>query len=390
MAGLAEHRGPEGDSFWTWRKVMYGFLEKLSPDDVEAIAAMAMVEMLEGGFTSLAEFHYLHHGPEGQRYANPAELAGRVINAAVETGMGLTLLPVFYAQGGFGGRAAQEGQRRFVSADVDSYLRLHESARQAIGHQTGMVMGMAPHSLRAVTPEQLTALLGNFPNGPVHIHIAEQMREVEDCIAWSGQRPVEWLLEHAPVDERWCLIHATHMTPEETRRVARTGAVAGLCPITEANLGDGVFPGTDYAAQDGRYGVGSDSNVEISASGELRLLEYSQRLHLRGRNLMARTQGQSTGEVLYRSSLHGGAQALQQPVGHIAVGCRADFVILDRHHPALMTVEPEYFLDCYIFNGGKSTITSVIANGKTVVENGRHINRDAFVRRFANRMKTLA
>ncbi|MGL4637987.1 MAG: formimidoylglutamate deiminase [Beijerinckiaceae bacterium] len=389
MAGLGERRGPAGDSFWTWRQVMYRFLEKLSPDDVEAIAAMAMLEMLEGGFTSLAEFHYLHHRPDGIAYANPAELAERIIKAAVETGIGLTLLPVFYAHGGFGGQEAQVGQRRFLSRDADAYLRLHERTAKIVSAQKGMVLGSAPHSLRAVTPDQLKALHETLPNGPIHIHIAEQTREVEDCLAWSSQRPVEWLLDHVPVDQHWCLIHATHMTGDETQRLARSGSVAGLCPITEANLGDGIFPGVDFIAHGGTYGVGSDSNVEISAPAELRLLEYGQRLSHRGRNLMATTEGQSTGEALYLAALKGGAQALQQPVGRIAVGCRADFVVLDQNHAALAAGGPELALDSFIFNGGKHAINIVISGGETVVENGRHIRREAIVQRFAASVKRL-
>jgi formimidoylglutamate deiminase len=389
MAGLAERRGPQGDSFWTWREVMYRFLERLTPDDVEAIAAMAMVEMLEGGFTSLAEFHYLHHAPDGRPYADPAELAGRIIAAAGETGIGLTLLPVFYAQGGFGGQPAQPGQRRFISADIDAYLALREAAAKALSGLEGAVLGAAPHSLRAVTPEQLSAFLAATPDGPMHIHIAEQVREVEDCLAWSGSRPMRWLLDHTPVDARWCLIHATHMLPDEIRSVARSGAVAGLCPITEANLGDGVFAGVDFTAAGGAYGVGSDSNVEISASGELRLFEYSQRLLHRGRNLLAAEEGASTGETLYRKALAGGAQALAQPIGAIAAGRRADIVVLDTHHPALAGSSSAHWLDAYLFNAGRSAIDRVMVGGVTLVDKGRHGKREVIIKRYADCMRRL-
>lgn len=380
MAGLAERRGPASDSFWTWREVMYRFLGALTPDDVEAIAAMAMVEMLEGGFTSLAEFHYLHHAPDGSTYEDRAELSGRVAAAAAETGIGLTLLPVFYAQGGFGGQPAQPGQRRFVSPDTDAYLRLREAAGRHTSRY-GMTLGSAPHSLRAVTPEQLRDFAGAIPDGPIHIHVAEQTREVDDCIAWSGQRPVRWLLDHAPVDRRWCLIHATHMDAGEVSDMASRGAVAGLCPITEANLGDGVFAGVAFKDHSGAWGVGSDSNVEIDAPGELRLFEYSQRLFHRGRNLMAGAEGSSTGEALYRAALAGGAQALGQPAGSIAAGQRADFVVLDTGHAAFGP-KPENWLDSYIFAAGRSAIRSVIAGGALRVENGRHLGRDAIAARF--------
>ena len=380
MAGLAERRGPASDSFWTWREVMYRFLGALTPDDLEAIAAMAMVEMLEGGFTSLAEFHYIHHAADGAHYNDPAELSGRIVAAAHQTGIGLTLLPVFYAQGGFGGQTAQPGQRRFISRDADAFARLHEAARVHTARH-GMMLGGAPHSLRAVTPDQLKAFITASPEGPIHIHVAEQTREVEDCLAWSGQRPVRWLLDHALVDHRWCLIHATHMDLGEVRDLAKTGAVVGLCPITEANLGDGVFAGVDFRDHGGFYGVGSDSNVEIDAPGELRLFEYGQRLSHRGRNLMAGAEGASTGETLYRAALAGGAQALGQPVGAIAIGQRADFVVLDVLHPAFGP-KPENWLDSYIFNAGCSAINTVITGGTIQVDHGRHKARDAVVARF--------
>jgi formimidoylglutamate deiminase len=240
MAGFAEIRGPASDSFWTWRDLMYRFVARMSPQDIEAIAAQAYIEMLEAGFTRVGEFHYVHHDISGVPYANPAELAERIAAAAQTSGIGLTLLPVFYAHAGFGGRSPDAGQQRFVN-DPDRFARLMESSRRAVAPLEGAVVGVAPHSLRAVTPQELAAVLPLAKDGPIHIHIAEQTKEVDDCIAWSGQRPLQWLLDHAPVDRRWCLVHATHMTDDETQRMAATGAVAGLCPITEANLGDGTF-----------------------------------------------------------------------------------------------------------------------------------------------------
>jgi formiminoglutamate deiminase len=389
MAGLAETRGPKGDSFWTWRQVMYRFLGNLTPDDVEAIAAFAMMEMLEGGFTALAEFHYLHHDIDGRPYADVAELAGRIAAAAGETGMGLTLLPVFYAQGGFGGAAPNEGQRRFVN-DVAAYLRLIEGARKAVDGLDDAVVGIAPHSLRAVTPDSLTKVLAAVPSGPVHIHVAEQVKEVEDCLAWSGQRPVAWLIDHAPVDGRWCLVHATHLDQAEIRAFADTGAVAGLCPITEANLGDGIFEGVDFLAAGGRFGVGSDSNIEISAPGELKQFEYSQRLKHRARNVLAQSEGQSTGRALYDAALSGGARALGRRIGALDVGSRADIVVLDSSHLDLAAVSADRWLDAYIFVAGKAAIDSVIVAGQPVVTKGRHHKRDAIMARYAATMARLA
>jgi formimidoylglutamate deiminase len=388
MAGLAERRGPSSDSFWSWREVMYRFLRQLTPEDVEAIAAMAMVEMLEGGFTSLAEFHYLHHDIDGRPYANRAELAERVAAAAAETGIGLTLLPVLYSHGGFGGAAPGDGQKRFLNT-LDDYCALHEASREALRGLPGAVIGAAPHSLRAVTPQQLTKVLKSFLNDPIHIHIAEQRKEIDDCLAWSGQRPVDWLFANAGVDSRWTLIHATHLTPREVTAITASGAVAGLCPITEANLGDGVFEGVSFLHQGGRFGVGSDSNVEISAPGELRMLEYSQRLKHHGRNMLALAEDASTGETLYRAALAGGAQALGQPVGAIAPGCRADLVVLNLAHPTLASAGPRGWMDATLFNAGSTVIDQIYVAGKLLVANGRHAARARIAARYIKTMKKL-
>lgn len=389
MAGLAETRGPSGDSFWTWRQVMYRFLEHLDPDDVEAIAAMAMMEMLEGGFTSLAEFHYLHHDPQGHAYTNRAELAVRVIAAAQQTGIGLTLLPVLYAHGGFGGQPIAGPQRRFAN-DLESYLALHEAAGKALQSLPSARIGIAPHSLRAVTPEMLALLLAHKRGGPVHIHIAEQTKEVEDCLAWSGQRPVEWLFNHQAIDCNWCLIHATHMSEAETRLLAQSGAVAGLCPLTEANLGDGFFNAGAYQSEAGLWGVGSDSNVEISAFGELRCLEYGQRLLHRGRNMLAESEGHSTGADLYHAALLGGARALGQTVPPaLAVGTRADWMVLDLDHPTLAPLPPHHWLDAVVFVADKSAIHAVMSGGEWRVQQGRHLAREAITSRYTARMTAL-
>jgi formimidoylglutamate deiminase len=372
MAGLAETRGPSGDSFWTWREIMYRFVERLGPEELEAIAAMAYAEMLESGFTRVGEFHYLHHDPAGAPYADPAEMAARIAAAADETGIGLTLLPVFYAHSGFGGEAPKSAQRRFIH-DLDGYAALLDASRRAVAPLDDAVVGVAPHSLRAVTAQEL-AHVSAFP-GPVHIHVAEQTKEVEDCVAWSGRRPVEWLLDNARVDARWCLVHATHMTGSETMALAKSGAVAGLCPITEANLGDGIFPAPAFVAADGRFGIGSDSNVLIDAAEELRLLEYGQRLVRQERNVFAAQEGASTAGTLYRAALAGGAQAL-------GAGEAADFVSLDMEHPALAGREGDALLDGWIFAARGGAVDCVWRRGRKVVRRGCHRTRDSIVERY--------
>ncbi|MGN6459956.1 MAG: formimidoylglutamate deiminase [Pseudolabrys sp.] len=388
MAGLAERRGPAGDSFWTWREVMYRFLGRLTPDDVEAIAALAYVEMLERGFTTVGEFHYLHHGADGTPHAELGEMAFRIAAAAGETGIGLTLLPVLYGYAGFGGQTPTQGQRRFIN-DPERFVRLLERARAACAPLPDAVVGIAPHSLRAVTPETLRAVLDASKSGPIHIHIAEQTKEVDDCVTWSGQRPVEWLLDHAPVDDRWCLVHATHMTADETKRVAVARAVAGLCPLTEASLGDGVFNGEDFLAAGGRFGVGSDSNIEIDAPGELRMLEYSQRLLHRARNVMTTQEGDSTGRRLFKESLKGGTQALGRPIGEIAVGRRADIVVLDAEHPDFAGAASDHWLDAWIFSAGRDAVHTVFTSGEKVVEAGRHRRHAEVHARYRAVMKRL-
>jgi formimidoylglutamate deiminase len=381
MAGLAESRGPSGDNFWTWREVMYRFVDRLDPDDVEAVAAQAYVEMLESGFTRVGEFHYLHHDPDGAPYADLAELGARIAAAAEIAGIGLTLLPVFYAQAGFGGLAAGADQRRFVN-DPDGFARLLEATRRAVLGLPDARVGVAPHSLRAVTPEQLAMVAPLAGAGPIHIHIAEQLREVEDCLAWSGQRPVAWLLDHAPVDERWCLVHATHMTDPETLALAASGAVAGLCPITEANLGDGLFPAPAFLAAGGRFGVGSDSNVLIDAAQELRLLEYGQRLIRQSRNVLARPERAATGAALFTAAQAGGAQALGAPGAGLRVGEPLDLVSLDADHPAMTGRTGDGALDAWIFASGSGAVDGVWRWGQKVVAGGRHRSRAAVAERY--------
>ncbi len=377
MAGLTEQKTADQDSFWTWRELMYRYLERLTPDDVEAIAALAYMEMLEGGFTRVGEFHYLHHDASGVAYSDPAEMAGRVVTAAETTGIGLTLLPVFYAHSGFGGQMPSAGQRRFVN-DLDRFADVWHGARRQAERLPDAVMGVAPHSLRAVTPRELDAV-AMMSDGPVHIHIAEQDKEVADCLAWSGARPVAWLLDHAGVDDGWCLVHATHMTAAETEALAKSGAVAGLCPITEANLGDGVFPAAEYLRHGGAFGVGSDSNVLIDAAQELRLLEYGQRYVLKSRNII---------DNLYSKAVRGGAQALGIEAG-LVVGAAADIVSLKPDHAALFGKSGNARLDAHLF-AASGDIDCVWRFGQKVVADGRHVRRDAVLagyRKIVERLK---
>jgi formiminoglutamate deiminase len=385
MAGLAEQRGPAGDSFWTWREVMYRFTARLGPDALQAIAAQAYVEMLETGFTRVAEFHYLHHQPSGHPYDDPAEMSRSIADAAEQTGIGLTLLPVFYAQGGFGGADCGPAQARFRH-EPSSYASLLQACQQILRPLPGARLGIAPHSLRAVTPEQLRQILPLAAGGPVHIHIAEQIREVEDCLAWSGARPVEWLLGEMPVDQHWCLVHATHMTPAEVAGLADSGAVAGLCPITEANLGDGLFPLVDFIAAGGRFGIGTDSNVLISLAEEMRLLEYGQRLQHRGRNIAPTAAGQSTGGVLFRAALAGGGLASGE-TSELVVGGWADLVSLGGAHPSLVARSGDHWLDSLIFAGG--AIDEVWRAGHRLVEGGRHYRRDPIAASYRDALRRI-
>lgn len=385
MAGLTEFRSAGQDSFWTWRNLMYRFLDRLTPEDVEAIAAQVMVESAEAGFAGLAEFHYLHHAPGGIAYGDPAEMAGRIVQAARDTGLGLTLLPVMYQRGGCDGRALAGGQLRFGN-DTDRFARLWQAAA---AHVAGLApdarIGVAPHSLRAVDEAGLEAALKIAPEGPIHIHVAEQLMEVVEVQAHLGARPVEWLLHRMPVDRRWCLIHATQMAAHETLDLADSGAVAGLCPITEANLGDGVFDAPRYLGAGGAFGVGSDSNVLISLREELRTLEYSQRLARRGRAILA-TEDRSTGRVLWEGAALGGARAAGRHAGAIAEGLWGDLVALSL--PDAPGRAGDKLLDTLLFtNAGR--VDRLWSAGREIVRDGRHITRDAVGARFRTVMARL-
>ena len=387
MAGLAERAGSDDDSFWSWREVMYRFLDRLTPEDVEAIAALAYVEMVEAGFTTCVEFHYLHHDPSGAPYADIAEMATRIAAAADRAGIGLTLLPTYYRWSNFAGADPVPAQRRFLN-DPDQLAWLLEASARAIEPLPSAVLGVAPHSLRAVTPEDLTYAVQLLPEGPIHIHAAEQEREVADCLVWSGRRPVAWLLDEMDIGPRWCIVHATHMAGDEVWRLAESGAVAGLCPLTEANLGDGICPATAYRRTGGLFGIGTDSNIRIDAAGELCALEYSQRLDERRRNRLA-DPGQSVGRSLVDAALAGGRQASGRPVGAIAAGHLADFLVLDTEHPSLDCRQGDDVLDGWIFATARSAIRDVWVSGAHVVREGQHIARDSVVAGFKAALRRL-
>jgi formimidoylglutamate deiminase len=390
MAGLTEARGPEAsDSFWTWRRLMFRFLQQLSPEDVQAIAAQVYMEMLEAGFGAVAEFHYLHHDTLGAPYGDLAEMSGRIVAGATQAGIGLTLLPVLYEYGGCDGRALQGGQARFGN-DPDQFLRLHQQASRALGAAPADYrIGMAPHSLRAVSPEGLRAVVAAAGDGPLHMHLAEQVAEVDEVLAQLGARPTEWLLANHDVDARWCLIHCTQMTDAETRALAVTGAVAGLCPLTEASLGDGIFNGKTYLGAGGRFGFGSDSNIQISLFEELKALENSQRLATRARAVLA-SNTKSTGRVLFGGAAACGAQAGGRRSGALVVGALADLILLDDDNAHLCNRRGDLALDTLIFGGGgQSCITDVFSAGRHMVQGGRHIHRDAIEAEYKRVMRAL-
>ena len=390
MVGLAERAGPGADSFWTWREAMYGFALKLSPDDLEAVAAQAYVEMLKAGFSCVGEFQYLHHQPDGQAYDEPAEMSLRCLSAAEQAGIAITMLPTLYNYAGFGGQRATAGQRRFVN-DADRFLRIYETLSSVCAVNPLRRLGISPHSLRAVTPELLkTVMAGIADDARVHIHVAEQTREVDDCLAWCGQRPVEFLLGQFAVSQRWCAIHATHMTADETQRLATSRAIVGLCPTTEANLGDGTFPADHFMKQGGAIAIGSDSQISISPAEDLRQLEYSQRLRDHTRNALASGAGASTGRTVFAAALKGGAACLDQPVGAIAVGLRCDIAVLDGEHPQMLARDGDASLDSWIFSAGNGAVKDMIVAGVHVVQDRKHRNEDQIKNKFAETVRRLS
>jgi formiminoglutamate deiminase len=390
MLGLAERAGPGTDTFWTWREVMYHFALKLDPEDLDAVAAQLYVEMLKGGYALVGEFQYLHHAPDGSPYADRAELSMRCLAAAERAGIAITMLPAFYTYGGFGGQPPVAGQRRFINS-LDGFLKIRARLQGTLEGSPLRRIGVAPHSFRAVTPELLKELLASIPESdPVHIHVAEQTREVDESLASYGRRPVETLLDFADGERIFCAIHATHMTEVETAGLAKAGVVAGLCPMTEANLGDGIFPARQFLGEGGSFAIGTDSQINVSVADDLRQLEYSQRLRDRERNVLADAPGRSTGRRLFDLALKGGAKALAQPVGAIEVGRRADICVLDTAHPVLEGRDGDALIDSWIFAGGQACISDVFVAGRHVVKDRRHIDEERILNRFRKTVSKLS
>ncbi len=395
MAGMSEYRasgaGAE-DSFWTWRDVMHRFAEMVTPDILEAVASQLYVEMVKAGYTAVCEFHYMHHGPGGTPYDDPAEMSMALVRAATRAGIGITLLPVLYQTGGYGGKEPNPGQRRFIS-DPDLLLTIIDKVRSVHVNDPQVHVGVAPHSPRQVTKDGMKAVIDGLTameaHAPIHIHVAEQENDVTDSVEHTGMRPVEWTMENFDVGPRWCLVHATHLTEKETSRLAASGAVAGLCPTTEANLGDGIFPLLPYLGGGGRFGIGSDSHISVSMIEELRWLEYGQRLIKRRRNLAAAGPGESTGVRLYDDALRGGAQAAGRRLGKMGEGCRADFVVLDPTHPLLVGRSGDRVIDSMIFSGNDVPVQEVWIAGKRLVVNGRHVREQDTLDVYTNVIRSL-
>lgn len=385
LAGFAERRGSRQDSFWTWRKLMYGLVECITPEQIQHIASQLYVDMLKAGYTAVGEFHYLHHAPGGKFYQSPTELSDRVIAAAQTAGIAITHLPVLYAHGGFGGQAPDAGQRRFVS-DINRFGVLLEALHKRYGDSKDIRIGVAPHSLRAVTLElvqQAIAIITQLDtSAPIHIHIAEQEKEVEDCIAWSKKRPVQWLFDNLDVDERWCLVHATHLADGEVQQLAQSQAVVGLCPTTEANLGDGFFSAVRYFELEGDYGIGSDSHVCLSPGEELRILEYGQRLLHKRRAILAANETGSVGASLYINAAKGGARALGWNSGRLQVGARADLVVLDPEAAVLLGKRGDLLLDAMVFASSDNPVKDVMVGGQWRVLDRYHQHEAEILRNY--------
>ncbi|WP_317205414.1 formimidoylglutamate deiminase [Janthinobacterium sp.] len=387
LGGQTEKAGASPDSFWTWRDLMYRFARNITPEHIEAIAAQLFSECLRHGYTAVCEFHYVQRDPQGALYARPAETAERVIGAARLSGIGITMLPVLYSYAGFGAAPLKPEQKRFKT-DADDILNIVAALEPLRDAQTEV--GFAPHSLRAASVAQINEVLATLPaDRPVHIHIAEQIQEVAQSVDWCGRRPVQWLLEQVEVDQRWCLVHATHLLREEVGMLAASKAVAGLCPSTEANLGDGFFPLPEFIAAGGRFGIGSDSHISQGAVEELRWLEYGQRLQQRRRNVAQTAQQRNVGDFLWQGALQGGAQAAGRRLGALAAGTRADLIVLDEEHPNLYDIALENVLGSFIFCGNDNLVRDVLAGGQWVVRGQRHVAQAAITARYKRTLAEL-
>jgi formimidoylglutamate deiminase len=387
LAGVTEVAASATGSFWGWRESMYRFVMRLQPTDIAAIAAYAYLEMLEAGYTSVAEFHYVHHQPSGQPYPDPTAMAAAVRAGAQQAGIRQLLLPCLYQSSGFGATPPLVTQRRFIH-DSQAFLRLFEQLRSADSplQQTGVAL----HSLRAVPASSLRAVMQALPaDTPVHMHISEQQREVDDCLAFSARRPIEYLLDTVPLDRRWCLVHATHASQGELLAVREAGAIVGLCPTTEANLGDGNFPLDDFACAGGRFGVGSDSQVSIDPREELRTAEYALRALKQRRGLVSISSQEHCGTALYALASTGGAQALGLNASELIAGAPADIVVIDTDRPQFAGVPEEALLDAHIFAPRERAVRDVMIAGHWVLREGLHPRREQIAQAYKSTVMRL-
>ncbi|MAG75911.1 MAG: formimidoylglutamate deiminase [Colwelliaceae bacterium] len=393
FAGFSEQGSEGNDSFWTWRNIMYQFLSQLTSKDAELIAQQLYIEMLRKGYTRVAEFHYLHHDIDGQPYPELAQMAKAIFNAAQSSGMGLTMLPVLYRFSGFGELAPNHGQRRFIN-DVTQFNQLVDDCFELAAKSSNANVGIAPHSLRAVDKNSLVAAVdhvrGKDPKAPIHIHIAEQQKEVNDCLTHYGKRPVQWLLDNVALDKHWCLIHATHIDEQERQGMIAQGAIAGICPTTEANLGDGIFPTTEFVAEHGTIAIGSDSHISVNPVEELRWLEYAQRLIKQQRAILADSATPSVGQFLWQQAAKGGAQSTSSNTGELAVGKQADLLVLDTEALSVYATGDQYRLDSLTFASIEQSIADVMVNGMWVVESGEHPLAKETQKQFADLLARLS
>ena len=393
FAGFSE-QGSEGqDSFWTWRNIMYKFLGQLTDKNAEVIANQLYIEMLKMGYTRVAEFHYLHHDINGDNYAELATMAHAIFKAAQQSGIGLTLLPVLYRHSGFGELLPTDGQKRFINS-VGQFNQLVSDCYDLSQNYSNTNIGIAPHSLRAVDKNSLIEVVAHVrsldANAPIHIHIAEQQKEVDDCLAHYGQRPVEWLLANIPLDSHWCLIHATHITEQERRGIIASKAIAGICPTTEANLGDGIFPTTEFLSEQGTLAIGSDSHISVNPIEELRWLEYTQRLIKQQRAILADAKQASVGQNLWQQAAKGGAQSTNTNTGELAIGKQADLLVLDEQQTRLFASSEQHLLDSLIFASQKNPVQDVMVNGQWVVRNYQHEAEQDIASKFADILAELS
>ena len=393
FAGLSEYRGNTADSFWSWRDIMYRFVAKISPEDAHHIASFVYVEMLKAGYTSVAEFHYLHHQFGGAHYDDPAEMSHQIINAAEAAGIALTHLPVLYSYAGFGEKQISKPQARFTHSTND-YLDLIGMLNQQYAAQNNFTLGIAPHSLRAVSQSQLNEIVPFIrnlnPNAPIHIHIAEQLQEVEDCVEFYGKRPVDWLLDNFQMDENWCLIHATHLNDDEIKNLANSNGIVGICPTTEANLGDGIFPASQFLNENGNFAIGSDSHIAINVSDELKTLEYGQRLTQYQRAVLTGENCNSVGQYLYCKAAQDGAKAISQNVGSIEIGKRADLIVLNNQHPSLFNKSDSFILDAAIFASSQLPVKDVFVAGKQMIASGQHSLDETLLKNYQSVVERIS